>query len=264
TVRRFQSLGIDFGMKPGFERMHWLLEGALARPGRFSHGFLEQVQTRTSQAGNPLFWTLQESIYGTAGGGATAWAAQAERDRRPEFSEANRPLLFTREVAFPWMFEEIRLLRGFAPAVHRPAERQDWPALYDESRLAENEVPLAGADVYDAMYVDAQLQLDTLSRVGSSTYWVTNEFEHDGIGADRTFSRLRELVRDRGGERTGEMKWRPTASTISDRPMRAPARPGSARSRHSSTTLHGTGAIGPSRSRCPRAPKRPRPSTGVD
>ena len=204
TVRRFQTLGIDFGMTPGFERMHWLVEGALARRGRLSEGFLEQVQTRTSQAGSPLFWTLQESIYGTAGGGATAWAAQAERDRRPEFSEGNRPLLFTGEMAFPWMFEEIRLLRGFAPAVRRLAEREEWPALYDETRLAANEVPVAAAVFYDDMYVDAQLQLDTLSRVGNATYWVTNEFEHDGIGADRTFSRLRELVRDRGGERRGE------------------------------------------------------------
>ncbi|MFD0473174.1 alpha/beta fold hydrolase [Nonomuraea thailandensis] len=28
TVRRLQSLGIDFGMKPGYERMHWLLDEA--------------------------------------------------------------------------------------------------------------------------------------------------------------------------------------------------------------------------------------------
>src|SRR5699024_237253 len=106
--------------------------------------------------------------------------------------------------AFPWMFEEIRLLRGFAPAVRRLAAREEWPALYDETRLAANEGPVAAAVSYDDMYVDAQRQLDTLSRVGNATYWVTNEFEHDGIGADRTFSRLRELVRDRGGERRGE------------------------------------------------------------
>src|SRR5690625_7693764 len=123
-------------------------------------------------------------------------------------------------MASPWMFEESRLPRGFAPAVHRLAEREDWPALYDETRLAENEVPVAAAVFYDDMYVDAQLQLDTLSRVGSSTYWVTNEFEHDGIGADRTFSRLRELVRDRGGGRTGEMKGRPTPSKLRERTIR--------------------------------------------
>lgn len=203
TVRRFQSLGIDFGMKPGFERMHWLLEGAFARPGRLSTGFLEQVQARTSSAGNPLFWTLQESIYGDVGSGPTAWAAQAERDRRPEFAEERRPLLFTGEMAFPWMFEEVRLLRGFAPAVNELARRQNWSRLYDLDALAANEVPVAAAVYYDDMYVDAHLQLDTLSGLGNSQYWVTNEFEHDGIGAERTFARLRELVRDRGGEQTG-------------------------------------------------------------
>src|SRR5690606_22157328 len=36
TVRRFQTLGLDFGMKPGFERMHWLVEDAFVRDGRLS------------------------------------------------------------------------------------------------------------------------------------------------------------------------------------------------------------------------------------
>ncbi|WP_040166809.1 alpha/beta fold hydrolase [Microbacterium gorillae] len=201
TVRRFQSLGIDFGMKPGFERIHWLVEHAFIAGDRLSAGFLQNVMTLTSSAGNPLFWTLQESIYGTPEGGATGWAAQAERERRPAFDEDRRPLLFTGEMAFPWMFDDVRLLRGFRAAVDALARKTDWPALYDLERLRTNEVPLAAAVYFDDMYVDAGLQLDTLSRVGASQYWVTNEYEHDGIASGRTFTRLRELVRDRGGER---------------------------------------------------------------
>jgi hypothetical protein len=201
TIRRFQSLGIDLGMKPGHERLHWLIDRAFARPGSFSTAFLQDVMTLSSSAGNPLFWTLQESIYGDQSSGATAWAAQQERDLRPEFDENRRPLLFTGEMAFPWMFDEVRLLRGFRDAVHALAERTEWSRLYDLERLQTNEVPLAAAVYFDDMYVDARLQLDTLSRVGSSQYWVTNEFEHDGIGSGHTFTRLRELVRDRGGER---------------------------------------------------------------
>ena len=106
SVERFQSLGIDFGMKPGLARMHWLVENAFATPDRLSHGFLEQVQTRSSQAGGPLFWTMQESIYGDGDNGPIDWAAQHERDRRPEFDPSRRPLLFTGEMAFPWMFEQ--------------------------------------------------------------------------------------------------------------------------------------------------------------
>lgn len=200
TVHRFQSMGIDLGMKPGTERMHWFVEKAFARPGRLSAGFLQEAMVRTSQADGPLFWTLQESIYGHGSNGPLAWAAQAERDRRPEFGPERRPLLFTGEMAFPWMFEEIRLLRPFAPAVHELAACAEWSPLYDLDRLAANEVPVAAVVYHDDMFVDSGLQLDTLSRVGSSQAWVTNEYEHDGIGDPRVFTRLRELVRDRGGE----------------------------------------------------------------
>ena len=200
TVHRFQSMGIDLGMQPGTERLHWLVEKAFVRPGRLSAGFLQEAMVRTSQADGPLFWTLQESIYGHGPNGPTGWAAQAERDRRPEFGPDRRPLLFTGEMAFPWMFDEIRLLRPFAPAVHELAARTEWPPLYDLDRLATNDVPVAAVVYHDDMFVDSGLQLDTLSRVGSSQAWVTNEYEHDGIGDPRVFTRLRELVRDRGGE----------------------------------------------------------------
>ncbi|WP_246126158.1 alpha/beta fold hydrolase [Nesterenkonia populi] len=200
TVRRFQSLGQDFGMKPGFERMHWLAETAFARPGRLSEGFLEDVQVQSSQAGRTLYWTLQEAIYADPASGPTGWAAQAERDRRSQFSEGERPLLLTGEMSFPWMFEEIRALKPMAPAVNALHRKEDWAPIYDLERLASNEVPLAAAVYFDDMFVDAELSLGTLSRIGNSQRWVTNEFEHDGIGSGRTFTRLRDLVADRGGE----------------------------------------------------------------
>lgn len=200
TVRRLQTLGQDLGFAPGYERLHWLLERAFIRPGRLDEGFLGQVLARTSSADSPLFWTLQESIYGDGGNGPIGWAAQAERDRRPEFGEERRPLLLTGEMAFPWMFEEVRLLRGLAPAVHELARRPRWSPLYDPDRLAANEVPLAAAVYYDDMFVDAHLQLDTLSRIGASSRHVTTEFEHDGIGDPKVLRTLRTLVRDRGGE----------------------------------------------------------------
>lgn len=201
TVRRWQSLGIDFGMKPGFERLHWLVEKAFTQGERLSTGFLQDVMTLSSSAGNPLFWTLQESIYGDEQSGPTAWAAQTERERRPQFDETRRPLLFTGEMAFPWMFDEVRLLRGFRAAVDQLAAKTDWSPLYDAATLARNEVPVAAVVYFDDMYVDAGLQLQTLAGVGNSQYWVTNEYEHDGIGSGRTLTRLREIVRDRGGER---------------------------------------------------------------
>ncbi|MCF6473080.1 alpha/beta hydrolase [Nonomuraea sp. MG754425] len=194
TVRRLQSLGIDFGMKPGYERMHWLLDESDGLPETFLH----QVLARSSYADNPLFAALQESIYGS-GRGATAWAAQRGRAAHPAFAEDARPLLFTGEMIYPWMFQEISALRPFHGAVESLAERDDWPPLYDLDRLAANEVPVAAAVYFDDMYVDSGLQLETASRVGNIQAWVTNEYEHDGIGDERVFARLTKLVRDTGG-----------------------------------------------------------------
>jgi pimeloyl-ACP methyl ester carboxylesterase len=204
TVRRFQNLGIDFGMKPGYERLHWLLDEAFDSGDRLSDTFLAQVWGRTSYVDNPLFITLQESIYGAAGAGATAWAAQAERDARPVFAETARPLLFTGEMVYPWMFEEIRSLRPFQGAVERLAAKTDWDPLYDPAVLRVSTVPLAAAVYFDDMYVDAQLQLETVDAVGGATAWVTNEYEHDGIQDAAVVRRLFSMVDERGGRRADE------------------------------------------------------------
>jgi pimeloyl-ACP methyl ester carboxylesterase len=200
SVHRLQTLGGELGFGAGHLRLHWLLSEAFAPGGHLTDAFLENVQVKTSVAGNPLFWTLQESIYGDGGNGPFGWAAQCERDRRPEFAETRRPLLFTAEMTFPWMFQEIRALRPFAPAMGELAALPRWSPLYDPDRLAANEVPLAAVVYADDLFVDAGLQQDTLARLGAAHAWVTNEFEHDGIRSGRVFTRLREMVRDRGGE----------------------------------------------------------------
>lgn len=201
TVRRLQLLGQRLGMKHGGEALHWMLDEALDRDGEPTAQFLEQVLTQTSFAVNPLFVVLQEPIYGDPATAPTAWAAQAERDRRPEFAETARPLLFTGETMFPWMLEEIRLLRPFRAAADELARRVDWEPLYDLDALAANEVPIAAAIYHDDMYVDAQLQLETAAHLGSAQTWVTNEWEHDGIADPRVVIGLRELVDQLGGPR---------------------------------------------------------------
>lgn len=197
TVRRLQSLGIDFGMKPGYERIHWLIDEAFDGD-ELSDTFLGQALGLSSYLGEPLFAALQESIYGS-GDGATAWASEAERARHPEFAEEARPLLFTGEMMYPWMFSEIRGLRPFQGAVEVLAQRPRWSELYDLERLAANDVPVAAAVYFDDMYVDSGLQLDTAGRVGNLQAWVTNEYEHDGLGSERVFERLTELVASIGG-----------------------------------------------------------------
>jgi pimeloyl-ACP methyl ester carboxylesterase len=201
SVERFQTVGQDLGMKPGAERLHWLLDTAFTRPGRLSDGFLYDVMVRTATAANPLYWTLQEFIYGSGANGPIDWAADKELDRHPQFAPDARPLLFFGEMAFPWMFDDIYELRPFRDAVELLMHEPDWPVLYDPKRLAANEVPVEAAVYFDDLYVDSGIQLETLQGVGNSHAWVTNEFEHDGIRGGDVFKRLRQLLVERGGPR---------------------------------------------------------------
>lgn len=201
TVRRFQTIGIDFGMAPGFENIHWLVDEAFSSSAedRLSDHFLASVMNLTSYDGNPLFAVLQESIYGQ-GTRATNWAAERIRSEFPDFVETNRPLQFTGEMMFSWMFDDIRSLKPFRAGARALAERQNHSMLYDANRLASNEVPVAAAVYFDDMYVDAGLSLDTAKRTGNVEAWVTNEYEHDGVRqSSRVFSRLLDMVRDKGG-----------------------------------------------------------------
>jgi proline iminopeptidase len=201
TVRRLQTIGIDFGMAPGYENIHWLIDEAFSdhEETRFSDTFLASVMSLTSYDGNPMFAALQESIYGQ-GSGATGWAAERVRSEFSEFGEGSRPLLLTGEMMYPWMFEEIRSLRPFCNAVEAFARYDQFEPLYDPVRLASSEIPVAAAVYFDDMYVDAELSLETARDVGNIRVWVTNEFEHDGVRqSSAVFSRLRQMVRERGG-----------------------------------------------------------------
>lgn len=205
TVRRFQTLGMGFGMGPGFDRVHWVLDEAFADEAetRLSDTFVDAVGAGSAFTADPLYMALQEAIYGP---GPSAWAAQRERDRRPEFAESARPLLFTGETVFPWMFEEIRALRGFRAGVELLAERA-WPIeMYDPERLAANEVPVEAAVYFDDLYVDSGLSLDTASRVAGVNAWVTNEYEHDGVHHDGVAERLFTALEHRLGGTVSERK----------------------------------------------------------
>jgi pimeloyl-ACP methyl ester carboxylesterase len=193
TTRRFRLLGNAFGMSDGYERLHWSMEEAWHGP-TLSDVFLNGVQAATGFVEGPLF-ALQEYCYGQPGSGASAWAAERAMSQLPEFAEDHDPLLFTGEMFYSWMFEEIRALKPFRGAADLLAAYDDWGPLYDLDRLAANEVPVLAAVYYDDMYVDAELQLDTARRVGNVRAWVTNEFEHDGLRADaeRVLGRLLDM-----------------------------------------------------------------------
>lgn len=205
TVERLQLMGSDFGMKPSFERMHWIIDhafvdgdGTLTCDASVSDSFLMRAFERTNTRTNPLYWTLQEFIYADGDTMPIRWAAAEEKAHRAEFDTLARPLMFTGEAMFPWMFEQMPELKPFKPAMDLLMEDTSWDKIYDPQRLACNEVPLQAAVYFDDMYVDSGLQLDTLSRVGNSHAWVTNEFEHDGLHGSVVFKHLFDEALNRG------------------------------------------------------------------
>jgi pimeloyl-ACP methyl ester carboxylesterase len=194
TVPRLQHLGIWLGASDGPEVLHYLLERAWAGT-ELADEFLVDVEARTTFVDRPLYALLHESIYCDGPGRASAWAAQRERDKRPELAPDVRPLSLTGEMIYPWMFESDRTLAPLAEAAQLLAERGEWGVLYDHDQLAANTVPVAAAVYHDDMYVEYAYSMETAARLGACEPWVTNEFSHDGLRSDgRVLDRLLDMV----------------------------------------------------------------------
>ncbi|GAA2576491.1 alpha/beta fold hydrolase [Actinomadura fulvescens] len=200
TVPAFQSLGLALGAGAGGHRLHYLLEDAfedgLDGP-ELTDTFLAQVERRLSLTAAPLYALLHEAIYAQGRGSATRWAAGRIRGEFPEFDPDERPLSFTGEMIYPWMFEHDPSLRPLRETADLLAERDSWPMLYDPARLRGNDVPVAAAVYHDDMYVDHGLSMETAATIRGLRAWVTNEYEHDGLraGGRHVLDRLIALVR---------------------------------------------------------------------
>jgi hypothetical protein len=185
-------VGRMLGHSLRFDELHFLLEDAFIGD-ELSDTFLRGVDTLVSQATHPLYAVMHESIYCQAS--ASNWSAHRIMAEFEEFKvETN---LFG-ELVFPWMFDEDPALEPLKGCADLLAARADWPRLYDVDRLAHNEVPVAAAIYFDDLDVDRGHSLQTARMIRSLEPWVTNEFVHNGLGADeRVFTRLHDMVRDR-------------------------------------------------------------------
>jgi len=204
SVQAFQALGNILGMSTGSHALHYLLEDPFAGD-ELSDAFLYGVHARVSFAAAPMYALLHEPCY--AQGSATRWSAQRIRAEFAEFDSdpvldadpGTTPLLFTGEMIYPSMIDADPALRPLREAADLLAERDDWPPLYDPSRLAANEVPVAAAVYYDDMYVDREFSMRTASAIGGLRTWVTSEYEHDGlrVGSGAVLGRLIDMCRGR-------------------------------------------------------------------
>ncbi|KAL0464851.1 UNVERIFIED_CONTAM: Proline iminopeptidase [Sesamum latifolium] len=192
TPRGLQLLGLSgLGSSTGFERLHYMFERVWdpilvpGAPKRISYFFLNAYERWLAYDTNPLYALMHESIY--CQGASSRWSAhriRAENESQFDAIKAvkeGRPVLFTGEMIFPWLFDEIQALRPFKDAAHLLAEKMDWPPLYDVASLNDNKVPVAAAVYYEDMYVNFKLVMETAAQIAGIRLWVTNEYMHSGL-----------------------------------------------------------------------------------
>lgn len=217
TPRGLQLLGWGLGGSGGFEALHYLLErawdsdlaavmsGKAAGGERLSLTFLRGFEATLPFDSNPLYALVHEACY--ANGGATRWAAQRALDSDPVRAAAfdpvaaareGRPVPFTGEMVYPFMFDDIAALRPLRAVADALAEHE-WPAtLYDVDALGRNAVPAAATAYFEDLYVDCNLALETARVINGLRPWVTSSYMHSGVREDgpRVFGTLLAMARD--------------------------------------------------------------------
>ncbi|GFR40817.1 hypothetical protein Agub_g1439 [Astrephomene gubernaculifera] len=227
TPRLLQTLGLSgLGSGGGFERLHFLLDGFFDAEGDMNPAFGKAFESWQSWDTNPLYALLHEPCYcqqpphgaaaaagegnpaapGPAPGVPPRWAADRVRDS-VAFAGAfdavaaaaeGRPVMFTGECVYRFMYDDVAALRPYKATAEVMAEKADWGPLYDDAVLANNRVPVAALSYVDDLYVDYDLSMDTAASIKGLKLWVTNEYRHSGIRDDggRIFDRLLGMARN--------------------------------------------------------------------
>jgi pimeloyl-ACP methyl ester carboxylesterase len=188
SARRFMQLGIYFGKHGGLDQVHELVLRADTDLTQFGHLTrptviaLEQAQSFDT---NVIYALLHEPIY--CQGEAANWSAERLLEKFPEFSLQNvddgKPVFFTGEMIYPFMFESYPELKKLRTVGHLLAEEKNWPNLYDNEQLKKNEVPVFAAAYYDDNYVDFDLSMETAKTIKGCKPFVTNSMYHNAISA---------------------------------------------------------------------------------
>ena len=133
---------------------------------------------------------------------APKWSADRAMKQFPEFNNVSldgpEPVLFTGEMVFRDMFDDFDELVPLKQTADLLANDEEWPELYDEARLAKNEVPLYSATYIDDMYVHFDLAQDTASKIMNCKTFVTHGMYHNALTAksDELMKRLFALRDD--------------------------------------------------------------------
>ncbi|KAI5236552.1 alpha/beta-hydrolase [Aureobasidium subglaciale] len=200
TARRFQQIGIMFGMHGGIDAVHEVVLRAaydIEAFGLLTRGTLTAIESITSFDEAPIYAILHEQIY--CEGQAPNWSAERMRDEFPEFElKSEGPTYFTGEMVFSWMFDDYSELRKIQDVAERVAADSDWPALFDEDQLHKNEVPVYAAVYQEDMYVDYDYSMETAGKIKGCKKFITNVMYHNAIRskADEVVRQLFDLRDD--------------------------------------------------------------------
>lgn len=200
TRRRFQQLGHYFGAHGGIDTVHDIVLKASYDIDAFGHmtrGTLSQIDRSLPFDDNLLYSILHEPIYCSNENHAPNWSAERLRSQFPEFNleepsaappdsagnPGDKPIYFTGEMIYPWMFEDYSELRKVQPVAELVARDSSWGALFDKQQLARNTVPVYAAAYVEDMYVDFELSMETAREIKGCKVFATNVMFHNAVSA---------------------------------------------------------------------------------
>jgi proline iminopeptidase len=79
------------------------------------------------------------------------------------------------------MFDSYDELNKIKNAADILAMTNDWPALYDEAKLAKNEVPVYAATYVEDMYVHYDYATNTAAKIKGIKQFITNVMYHNAL-----------------------------------------------------------------------------------
>lgn len=121
---------------------------------------LASIESHVSYDNAVLYAVIHEACY--CQGEASNWAAERVGKTFKEFqwlmgtpdnpaAVREQPLYFSGEMIYPFFFDISPELEKLKPVASILAEYTEWPDLYDEWQLSQNEVPLYSATFVDDM-----------------------------------------------------------------------------------------------------------------
>lgn len=173
SANRFRFIGVALGAEFGVTMLANLLESPFyEHENRLRKDFLAQVSSFISTETNPLWPVVHQTLIGSS--------KNVGKDRLEADPTSDAPYYLLGNHFFPHHFAEDPALTPFKSAVEE-METYNFPPLFDEAQLAQNEVPATVA-LYDRdMFVPINLAKEAASKIGNLTVWTHPEWDHDAI-----------------------------------------------------------------------------------